>query len=174
MKFSDIPQFTRVGQWECSYSIPNFVRQIEEFEKEEGLEMNPDFQRGHIWTGEQQIKYVEFILRGGKTGRVIYLNNPTWRTYDNKPTDIGFVCVDGLQRTTALRRFVKNEIKVFGYYFNEFEGNPRIVQDVRININDLKTRKEVLQWYLEMNEGGTPHTEEELNKVKKLLNQIKS
>lgn len=25
-----------------------------------------------------------------------------------------------------------------------------------LNINDLKTRKEVLQWYIDMNFGGTP------------------
>jgi hypothetical protein len=27
----------------------------------------------------------------------------------------------------------------------------------------------VLQWYLELNSGGTPHTKEELDKVKKML-----
>jgi len=41
--------------------------------------------------------------------------------------------------------------------------------DMRININDLPTRKDVLQWYLQMNTGGTVHTEEEINRVKMLL-----
>ena len=36
---------------------------------------------------------------------------------------------------------------------------------MKININDLPTRKDVLQWYLEMNSAGTPHTKEEINKA---------
>ena len=169
MKFTDIPQFTQEGSWECNFPIDRLVRQIEEWEREEGLNMCPDFQRGHVWTDEQQIAFVEFILRGGNTGRVIYLNDPTWGSYSDIVGE--FVCVDGLQRVTALRRFLYNDIKVFGRYYKEFKGNLRMVNDMKINVNNLKTRKEVLNWYLEMNSGGTPHTEEEINRVKQLLNE---
>ena len=41
------------------------------------------------------------------------------------------------------------------------------------HINDLEDRKAVLQWYLDLNEGGVIHTAEELNKVKKLLDEEK-
>ncbi|WP_180953883.1 hypothetical protein [Bacillus sp. M6-12] len=47
MKFSQIPRFTRDGSWECDYTLQDFVRKIKEWEQTEGLEMNPDFQRGH-------------------------------------------------------------------------------------------------------------------------------
>lgn len=171
MKWSDIPQFTRDGSWECDYSLVSFVKFIEDAEKEEGLQMNPDFQRGHVWTEEQQIKYVEFLLRGGKTARTIYLNNPNWNSRGREYPYKDYVCVDGLQRYTAVKRFVMNEIKVFGLLFNEFEGSVRLTQGLRINVNDLKTRKEVLQWYLEFNSGGTVHTQEELDRVRKLLEQ---
>lgn len=167
MKWSEIPQFTRSGSWECDYSLPSFVKFIEENEHEYGLEMNPDFQRGHVWTDEQQISYLEFLLKGGTTARVIYLNNNTWQ--NNSEAEEYFVCVDGLQRYTAIKRFVKNEIKAFGLYFNEFEGSPRMAHGVKININNLQTRKEVLTWYIEFNSGGTVHTEEEINRVKRLL-----
>ena len=40
---------------------------------------------------------------------------------------------------------------------------------IKLKKNNLKTRKEVLQWYIEMNNGGTPHTKEEINRVKILL-----
>ncbi|WP_311078210.1 DUF262 domain-containing protein [Paenibacillus polymyxa] len=168
MKWSDIPQFTRDGSWECDYSLVSFVNFIEENEREYGLQMNPDFQRGHVWTEQQQISYIEFLLRGGKTARVIYLNNNHWQKM-NPEGEEWFVCVDGLQRATAIRRFVNNEIQAFGFYFNEFEGRSRMAQGVRIHINDLQTRKEVLQWYIEFNSGGTVHTEEEINRVKALL-----
>ena len=80
--------------------------------------------------------------------------------------------MDGLQRITAISRFVHNEIKVFGSYFKEYTDSPRIVMDtIRVNINDLKTRREVLQWYIDMNAGGTPHSKEEIDRVRGLLEQ---
>ena len=36
-------------------------------------------------------------------------------------------------------------------------------------MNDLKTEKEVLQWYIDMNAGGTSHSKEEIDRVKKML-----
>ena len=172
MRFSDIPQNIDSGSWECNYSFEKLVRAIEEWsngiDTNVKLEMNPDFQRGHVWTDEQQIAFLESVLKGGaKNARVIYLNNPNWKHRDRLYKD--FVCVDGLQRYTAIKRFINNEIKVFGYYCNEFEDSLRMKHDMRININDLPTRKDVLQWYLEMNSSGTIHTEEEINKVKELL-----
>ena len=169
MKFSDIPLLTRDGEWECHYDLKSAVRQIEEWESEEGLQLNPDFQRGHVWVEAQQIKYIEYILQGGKTAKVIYFNNPGWRS--GRIDRNNFVCVDGLQRITAIKRFINNEIKVFGYYYKEFEGNIRSMEGIKFNVNTLKTRKEVLQWYIEYNSYGTIHTEEEINRVKELLSK---
>lgn len=57
----------------------------------------------------QQTKYIEFLLRGGKSANVIYFNKPSWQGFE---------------------------------------------------------------WYIDLNTGGTPHTEEEINKVKELLQYL--
>lgn len=75
--------------------------------------------------------------------------------------------MDGLQRITAYMRFYNNEIPAFGHYYKEFEDRPK--NWIKLNVNNLKTRKEVLTWYLEMNTGGTPHSKEEIEKVQRLL-----
>lgn len=80
-----------------------------------------------------------------------------------------FVCVDGLQRLSAIIAFLNNEIPAFDILYKDFEGNTSV--SISVRINDLKTRKEVLQWYIDLNTGGTIHTEEEIEKVKKLLEQ---
>lgn len=168
MKFRDIPQFTRQGSYQVDVHINYFKSSIDRYIEEEGLILNPDFQRGHVWTEQQQINYVEYLLRGGKSGNIVYLNNPSWHITQEGWNE--FVCVDGLQRLTAIYRFVSDEIKVFDTLYSQFEDNPRMINGtIKININDLKTRKEVLQWYLEMNSGGTVHTDDELNKVRDLL-----
>lgn len=164
----DVPQYTSKGDWECDYSFRDFTLKIEQMIKEDNLQLNPDFQRGRVWTEQQQIAFVEHIISGGGNGRVVYLNNPDWGHFEGKKGYLDSVCVDGLQRITAILRFVKGEIKAHGYYHDEY-SNFRTFHGMKININNLQSKKEVLKWYLEMNGGGTPHTEEELGRVKQLL-----
>ena len=171
-RFKDIPQFTSAGSWQSNYSLPFLVKFIEEEQEEAGLQLNPRFQRGHIWTEEQQVAWLEYHLRGGRSGNTIYLNNPLWGS-GGIPESGKYVCVDGLQRITAAKRFIHNEIKVFGSYFNEFEDMISVVNtSIILNINDLKTEKEVLQWYIDMNVGGTPHTSEEIERVKAMIRDL--
>ncbi len=168
MKFKDIPKFTSDGSYQVNMPISSVTAWIKEHQEDLGLQLNPDFQRGHVWTEEQQINYIEYLLKGGKSARVIYFNHPNWM--GNWTGE--FVCVDGLQRLTAVMKFMNNEIPAFGCYYKDFEDTPRNI-DLLFNINNLKTRKEVLQWYIEFNSGGTVHTEEEINRVKVLLEQEK-
>ncbi len=77
-KYSDIPKFTRDGQWQADFSPKDLITEIDRCVSEEGLQLEPDFQRGHVWTLEQQSAFMEYFLRGGKSGRVIYLNKPSW------------------------------------------------------------------------------------------------
>lgn len=172
MKFSDIKQFIRSGSYEIDVSLDSLERTLDYWNEDYGLELNPDFQRGHVWNEEQQIAYIEFLLRGGITAKVIYFNSPAFGGMSNKGNlDDTILCVDGLQRLTACLRFLKNEIKVFGYYFKEFEGSLRMMQGLKFNVNSLENREDVLKWYIQFNEGGTIHTKEEIDRVKELLKQ---
>ena len=151
--FKDIPRFISHGNYAVDMGISHLQNWINEMTEDWGLKLDPDFQRGHVWTEEQQTKSVEFLLRGGKTGLDVYFNSPSWHI-------------------TAILRFLNNEIKVFGSYYIEYTDRPNFIRhSIRIHINDLKTRKEVLQWYLEMNSGGTPHSEAELCRVKKMYDE---
>jgi len=178
-KFIDIPQSTQDGQWQCNFNLKEIVRQIKEWE-EEGLEMNPDFQRGHVWNIGQSRAYIEALLQNrAKNARTIYLNHIGWMN----GFDGDFVCVDGLQRYTAIRMFIENKIDVFrtdkrdngyyygdGTYYNEFEDSIRIcTATIVVNINTLQTKKEVLRWYIDLNTGGVVHSSEEIERVKKLI-----
>ena len=172
-KFKDIPAFTRDGSWQCDFDFKYLLEFIDEHIKEYGLQLNPDFQRGHVWTEKQQIAWLEFFLIGGKTGRILYFNCPWWQGRKNEGEYNDFVCVDGLQRITAIRRFMNGEIPVFESYINEYEDNMSIVRhNIKVNINNLKSEKDVLQWYVDMNAGGTPHSSEEIDRVKKMIKEI--
>lgn len=165
MKFTDIPKFTRTPTYHVDVDLDDLKAWLDK-RKTMFLELNPDFQRGHVWSKKQQTAYMEYLLRGGSSGREIYLNHPGWMI-DWKGD---FVCVDGLQRLTACLKFLADEVPVFGLLCSEFEDSvPFTDVSLSIWINNLKTRKEVLTWYLEMNTGGTIHTDREIEKVKNLL-----
>lgn len=171
-KFKDIPKFTSAGSYEVDYQLNRLVRFIEDEVAEYDLQLNPDFQRGHVWTEAQQIAWLEYHFKGGKSGNTIYLNYPFWGSNRTpKPDEYqDYVCVDGLQRITAAQRFINNEIKIFGSYYKEFKDKIRMINvTMHVNVNNLQSKKEVLQWYIDMNSGGTPHSTEEMNRVKELL-----
>ena len=170
LKFRDIPQFIDEGNYRADVNFEHLDSWIAEFEDEMGLQLNPDFQRGHVWSEDQQVKFVEFILQGGKTGRDIYFNHPDWHDKNFETDYHDFVCVDGLQRITAIRRFLHDEIKAFGQYYSQFEGHTDLIRhNMTVHVNSLRTKKEVLTWYVQMNAGGTPHTSEEIDRVQKMI-----
>ena len=172
MKWNEIPKFKEFGMINpINFGFVSYVDFINEQVDKYNLQLKPEFQRGHIWTLDQQEKYIEFILRGGKTGRDFYFN------LDRKTNE--YVCVDGLQRTTAFVRFIDGEIKVFDQYFDDFcftkretDGNPLPEFRVNVYMNYLENKREVLQWYVDMNAGGTPHTNDEIEKVKKMIQKL--
>lgn len=169
MRFGDIPLITQAS-YKVNISIRYLEKQLQEYIENYGLELTPNFQRAHVWTEEQQTSYLEWILRGGKSGLEILFNCPGWSTlYTGK-----MQLVDGLQRITAVRKFLNNEIPAFGTLYKDYEDSPRaFLIGFVFHVNDLETEEEVLQWYLDINSGGTPHTEEELEKVRKMLEEEK-
>lgn len=177
MKFFDIDKLTRVSNYAIDVPISYMMPTLQHYIDDMDLDMNPDFQRGHVWTEEQQVAFVEYLLRGGMSGKDIYFNAPFWNRSVTDGKYNSFVLVDGLQRLTAALKFVNNKLRVFrdldktnhiGYLFSDFEGRPSLDFCFKFHVNDLQTRAEVLKWYLEMNSGGTPHSQEELNRVSKL------
>jgi len=170
MNFKDIPQFTSDGNYRVDICLRDLIYTMDRYQQKDDIDMNPDFQRGHVWDSEKQIAFVEFMLRGGKSARMIYLNHPNWMTsFEGRLT-----LVDGKQRLTAALKFMNNELQVFdGNYFKDFTGGMTFFVGFTFCINDLKTRAEVLQWYLDLNAGGVVHTNEEIEKVRNLLDKEK-
>ncbi|WP_433752302.1 DUF262 domain-containing protein [Paenibacillus amylolyticus] len=168
MKFKDIEPYIQCNNYSVDISLRSLESTIDDYIEEMGLELNPDFQRGHVWTERQQELYIEHLLREGVSGLDIYFNHTNWQNTSGKG-DGWFVCVDGLQRLTACLRFLKNQVEAFGYLYKDFEDKIPMLIRLSFHVNNLKTRKEVLEWYLQMNNGGTIHSQDELDRVAELL-----
>jgi len=171
MRFRDIPQLTPDSGYRANIpwrSVEDWLAGYQ-FDVSTGfasLNLDPDFQRGHVWTRAQQIAYVEFGLRGGKWSNMLRFNCTGW----NRRMEGPFEIVDGKQRLEAVRAFLRDDIPAFGLKRSEFEDQLRGFEpDFLVLINNLDTRAEVLQWYLEINSGGIAHSPEEIARVQQLL-----
>lgn len=169
MKYKDIPKFTRSASYTVDIPWDFLEEQIKHYSAVDAchcsLNLDPDFQRGHVWTEKQQRRYVEFILKGGHTSRDIFFNHPNWMgSFEGE-----MVLVDGKQRLHAVRLFLANKLKAFGTLCKDFEDKLPTDASFNFYINNLKTRAEILQWYLDLNDGGVVHTSEEIKKVRQLL-----
>lgn len=165
------------GNYRINIFLDHMIHTIDRYKEEDNLNLDSDFQRTHVWDLDKRVKYVEFLLKGGKSNP-IYFNCENWMGRRGSSIDREMVIVDGKQRLTSILMFLNNEFPVFkemdedgiGYYAKEFDIIPNNVEFI---INDLPNRKLVLQWYLQMNEGNIAHTQDELNKVRDMIKENK-
>jgi len=172
-RFQDIPTFTRSAGYMVHVGLDYLARHYTRYVVEYGMDVSPDFQRGYVWRPEQKTRFMEYMIRGGTSGLDIYINCPTQGRMGPEYPEGWCVLVDGKQRLDAALGFLNNEFPIFGdNYFRDFTDSPRMTQsNFRWHVNDLHTRAECLQWYLDLNSGGTVHTEDELSKVRDLISE---
>lgn len=164
-RFRDIPRFFR-----AAYAVDIDWTYLEcwlaQTATDYGLDLEPDFQRPHVWTNAQRRRYVEYVLREGEYARDLYFNCPG---FDDGVRTSPMVIVDGKQRLEAVRRFLRDELTAFGHVFSEYTDRLRGCFRFRAHVASFKTRRELLQFYLDINSGGVVHTAAELAKVRRLL-----
>jgi hypothetical protein len=172
MKLSEVPKFTRNAAYHVNSDLWYFPETIQRYQEEYNLDIDPDFQRAHVWTPDKQIAFMEYLFKGGQLSNRFLFNYPNWMGNMHSTTEI-MVLVDGKQRLEAITQFLDNNLPVFGRVKEEWEDVKIACRRVQLDIyiNDLTTRKEVLQWYIDLNAGGVVHTDEEIAKVKDLLKE---
>lgn len=165
--------------WHCSFSYLETWLHCESEDIPHGVELVPDFQRGHVWTKKQQTNYIENVLTliVDESGLTIRFNCPSWRKERAKDRDLldQMVCIDGLQRLTAIRRFIAGELKVFGLKFDQLPKR-QIFRDLQIVVKmyDFQYKADLLKFYLDINGGGIAHSRSELKRVEAMLEEVKA
>lgn len=169
MKFSDIKQFPK-SNYRINVPWSYINSWMEDQATYFNLDLDPPFQRGYVWTEFQKRSYVEYILRGGMSGKDIYWNCTGWKdVIKNSPLQI----VDGKQRLNAVLEFLNNKFKVFGHYYHGFEDKLSLLDaSFNVHVNDLIDPKDVVEWYISMNTGGSVHTPKDFKPAYEFLSTI--
>ena len=126
----------------------------------------PEFQRdNNKWSKEMQIKFVENIILGVNTTIIL-------GTLSNEKSEC--VLIDGLQRVSAIFSFMNKEFKVFENfeYNDDFENKINtFIHNLKLKIFNFKNEKEMVNFYINMNENIT-HSKEDIQKAKDYLNKL--
>lgn len=177
-RFSEIRKLMPGGGYTVDIPLGMLEGWVKSQSEDYVVDLDPDFQRGHVWSDEQRSRYVEFLLRGGNSQLTLYWNHPAYANSSAPHCDLPnrLVLVDGKQRLTACLKFMRDEIPVFGHYLREFDdpvdrrcGIGMVGARLKMNVNNLQTRRELLQWYIDLNDGGVVHAPEEIQRVRELL-----
>lgn len=176
-----VPRF--YGSMPTTVPLKSLVHSLTEAtDRRPTWDLNPSYQRGSVWTPEHQSLFIGHVLSGGIVPP-IYVQR--YETQKNVPRGVSYVdlpeeVLDGKQRCLAWLAFYRGDIgatlddgKVLFYRdFNEVERRDSRL-DLRVVFLDL-SYEERLKFYLRLNSGGVPHTQEELDRVKELLRAAQS
>lgn len=135
------------------------------------FELNPDYQRGPVWSEHQQRRYIGHCLTGGESP-------PIYVYRDRNEYDAPQEVVDGQQRLRAIYAFIGGQIPAEVYHrgawielwwkdFDEIDRRSRFF-DAKITFGDW-SREDRLRFYLRLNSGGVVHPAEELDRVRAML-----
>lgn len=139
---------------------------------EGGVDMDPAYQRGHVWEPAQESAFVGYLLKGGKAG-------PIWvNRYEDATTgganwfDLPVTIIDGKQRLTALIHWTQGEIPATLNGKDIWYKDLSIIDRRMLPHLDVcyvnMTENDQMRLYLNLN-SGIAHTTDELDRVRGLL-----
>ena len=142
--------------------------------REEGMydfDLNPDYQRGPVWSEHQQRRYIGHCLTGGESP-------PIYIYRDRYKNDVPQEVVDGQQRLRAIYAFIGGQIPAEVYskgtwvelWWKDFDEIDRRSMHLNAKVSFGEwSREDRLRFYLRLNSGGVTHPTEELDRVRTML-----
>lgn len=174
--YDDMPTFTEDEDLRISYSqrsLDGVFTTYYHF----GLDMEPDYQRGNVWTPDDKVKLIDSIFRNIDIGKFVFIHLPF---VDIKtPT---YEMLDGKQRTTALIEFLERKFTFHGLTYdqlhwkdrNHFDNYPISWGEIHSDRADEKiTAEQKYRYFLRLNTGGKLQDPEHIKRVTVLWEAVK-
>ena len=154
----------------CSYHVDVGIGTLERHIEQYSIDLDPVYQRGHVWTELQEELFVGAFLENNNSMPPFWMN---WTGPHHASSEV----VDGKQRIKACRRWLKGEIiarcpcgiDIWHKDLDDVDRTGLLFNfSMSWNFVDLSP-VEVMKFYLRLNAGGTIHSPKELDKVRKLI-----
>lgn len=137
------------------------------------MTLDPEYQRGHVWSEDQQKDYMGFLLEGGTAPSVYIRELPSPASFGVPYLEV----VDGKQRITALYMWWTGHIParlssgdlVWAKDMDIVERR-NLDRALALRVNFVRGADKDIMWiYLRLNTGGVVHSPEEIARVRSMM-----
>ncbi|MCP1185038.1 DUF262 domain-containing protein [Paenibacillus sp. 1781tsa1] len=139
-----------------------------------GVDFDPEYQRNYVWNESDKVKLIDAIFNNVDIGKFafIHLSDEEWEANGRK---YSYEILDGKQRLRAILDFYESRFKYKGLYFKDMSPRDQL-HFRRYAISSAETRnldrEQKLRYFLMLNTGGRIMSEEHLDVVRELLNEV--
>jgi len=167
-----LPRFEQDEDIHFSFQQRDVRSLLHQYLNKYGIDLNPDYQRGNVWTEEQQHRLIDSIYRNVDIGKFAVIKRP-WGPDGNKPlTPKLYEMLDGKQRLTALIAFYLGHLAYKGKYYNELSNRDQghfMNYSVSYAESNFMTQEQKYRYFLKLNTTGTPVDPAHMERVANLL-----
>lgn len=168
-EIKNLPSFIKNKDIKFSYSqrtIDSLLGMM--FQSYSGIDMNPDYQRGLVWSIHQEIALIDSIFKNVDIGKFTFIKRPF---RENEP---GYEVLDGKQRLNTLSRFATGKLKYNNRtYFELAPIDQYHFKNYSISYaeTDSLTPEQKYRYFLNLNTTGVPISKDHIYRIKKLLEE---
>ncbi|MDX9695802.1 MAG: DUF262 domain-containing protein [Bacteroidales bacterium] len=148
---------------------------INQYKEFGGIDLNPDYQRGHVWEQKHKQALIKSIFENIDIGKFVFI----YRTFEHGDSSGNFYEVlDGKQRVTAILEFYENRFQYEGFYFKDLCVQDRhhfenyMISYCQVNEKGF-TDEMKYKYFLMLNVSGVPQDEEHIQYVRSLYENCK-
>jgi hypothetical protein len=136
-----------------------------------GINFEPEYQREYVWELQDKINLIDSIFNNIDIGKFVFIHYDTekWRK-----TGFGYEILDGKQRIRAILDYYEDRFKYNGKYFSDLSYRDQYhFEDYPISVAEMRniTHEQALRYFIKLNTCGKIMSEEQIDKVRKLLEQ---
>jgi len=131
-----------------------------------GLDLNPDYQRGNVWSKEDKVLLIDSIFKNIDIGKFTIIRRPF------SGNEELYEILDGKQRVTALLEFYEDRFSYKGLRFSEMHWRDQHhFENYHLSFAQAEpmSDEQKYRYFLNLNITGKPVDPNHINHVKQLL-----
>lgn len=135
-----------------------------------GVDFDVEYQRDHVWQLADKVALIDSIFNNIEIGKFVFVQK------HESTSGKYYEVIDGKQRLTAVCEFYEDRYKYKGKYFSELSNKDRwkfLNHNISYGYLENPTKEAIYSTFIKMNTCGRPMDTKHIDKVKKLLKEIK-
>jgi hypothetical protein len=156
------------------YSQRDLSSLINTYLRSHGIDLEPEYQRGNVWTLAQKVNLIDSIFNNIDIGKFAVIKRQwgSWESEGSKP--YLYEMLDGKQRLTAIVEYYTGQFLYKGKSYDDlspFDKHHFKYYSISEAETEPLTKAQKYRYFLKLNTTGTPVDPEHMEKVAMMLDE---